>query len=144
MSSPDVDIARSLATALSDYHSSTPFSRVPCRIAYAHESNVDYQSFKDTHIQVSPQGLDHIRAARNYWTEDARIQVELVARTKDTSSELVDGWMDFVYEVLAQVKTLKPLGKKALAIVSEDRYDRAVLHSMKVFKTIYTVTYSQV
>jgi hypothetical protein len=144
MSSPDVDIAVDLTAKLNEAHSTSPFSRVPCRIEYAHESNIDYKSFRDTQIQVSPQGIDHIRSAREYWSEDARIQVEFAGKTKDTNNASIRDWLDFVYQVIGQIKTLKPLRKKALRIESEERYDRAMLHTSKVFKTIYIITYSQI
>lgn len=140
----DTDLARSLLALIETSQQSQAFVRDPCRLSYSYDGYLDLEGFTDAEIQVSPVRLTHTLQARNSWTDDATIQVAIVGKATERAldGEEIDGWLEFIDEIVGKLKTFKPEGKKALRIETRDRFDRQRLRTANVFSTTYTVVYS--
>ena len=111
----DVELAKDFVAKLLTRQSLQAFVIDPCRIYYSHDSYIDHKSFDGCAVQCSPHQIQHIRAAREHWTDKAVIQVSMVARAKSHNDDSeIDRWIEFVDEITYQIKNAKPSGKKSV------------------------------
>ena len=144
----DTALARTLVAELGALHAATPLLRPDAAIVYEHDDLVD-ASDVETEVRIAPDTFTHERQARNVWSSNATLLVTIEGRQQDnTTAEKpntqkdIDDWLDFVDEITNHVKELRPNGKKAVSIDSEDRYDKELLKTQRLFFSSFTVSYS--
>ena len=150
--SKDSEIGRDLATKLA----ALTYSKTPSSIAWTHDEWISGEDVPTNPIvTISPENIAHTRQDRRKstagFTTGVEIRVTVIGKQQanttvgspNTNTEL-DGWLDFVDEIVDGIMNNDANGKWPVSIDFEQRYDRDELQTASVFFSSFTVTYQLV